>query len=169
MKLEEYLKTLEHWQGETMLHLPMIFMQEIGLHWFQYIAPFKAEQYGTECWERLGPKGLIVDVSACHYRWRRIKRASRIRKDGSYQPGQLIPDVLHDQFGYAIMLAVALQVKPTEIDWEIVEIDQDPRQVNEYIIRMGWDRDDYRIVPELAIRMAVKEFFLWRNGVMDRA
>lgn len=85
------------------------YVKQIMSPWFTGIAPKKAAQYGTACWERMGPRALLVDINACFYRW------ENLYNKGHWEPEDYsaMENALVDSFGYCVMLAVISHCLPS--------------------------------------------------------
>lgn len=98
-------------------------------HWFNYIAYDKLEEYGVDCWQRLGPRGFVVNMSAMRYRWVRLMELGREPSDPAMW------NCLVDAFGFAILFNVCLEI-PNLSRWSFDYID--PVEDDEWIIRNVW-------------------------------
>ena len=154
--LEHYLGILKRW------HIVIAtrcsdgrYMAGVVNPWFNFIAPVKAEEYGIECWMRLGARALIVDINACFYRWKNLMHKPREgNEDAMY-------NALRDVFGYCIMFCVIRGIEPTEIDWFRVFDDKnsDAINMNESLIHWVWDLDSPKDMEKVALNMA---YTMWR-------
>jgi hypothetical protein len=149
--LSDYVELLPKWEHATERVMPEPFLEDVSRHWFWNIAAQKAWEYGIECWLRLGAKGLIADVSACHYRWRGLMD---YRHDNR--------DVLYDSFGYSVMLSILLEKTVYDMHWEQVLRIVKPAEDNEEIINLGWDNYYYDRLGEVAMRMSLNHWRYWR-------
>lgn len=160
MTLEDYKEELDRWHRYFNLNGddPDWEEQVIG-PWFQSIGPQKAEEYGIDCWLRLGAKALMVDINAVFYRWKRLFGQATVM--GS-TPAML--NALRDAFGYCIMYCVILRRDPfgmySELIYEPVSYDQ-VLQLNETLIYSVWERDDHAGMHHIALNMA---YNMWRNA-----
>lgn len=150
LTIEQYSEILKQWQIRSRIYLPLQYQVEVSEVWFDKVAPIKTEQYGIECWQRLGAKGLIADISACHYRW----------KNMLYNKQNFNHDVLVDSFGYSVMYNVVLGSDQDKFPWVIVSQYTSPEEDNEMIIHLAWERDSYYFTGERAMRMAYNQ---WRR------
>jgi len=108
MELEEYKLRLKDWEITIRQECPEPrYSQTVVAFWCEAIAPNRAEEYGTEFWERFGPHGVFAQVMNCWYRWR-------------HDPEEVSQDTLVDTFGYAMLYALSLNMKPKDIDWSMM-------------------------------------------------
>lgn len=101
-------------------------------HWFNYIAYDKLDEYGVDCWQRLGPRGFVVNMSAMRYRWVRLMELGREPSDPAMW------NCLVDAFGFAILFNVCLEI-PNLSQWSFDHIH--PVDDDEWIIFNVWERD----------------------------
>jgi hypothetical protein len=139
MTLQEYLGKVAQWRKvkfgyrENAEHYRKInyeFEDFITGYWFSDIAPVKAEEYGIECWERLGARALVVDINACFYRWKRLMELGRYKSDAML-------NVLRDTFGYAVILAICLGQEPPSMMYFGLE---QPKVINDRLIERCWEQ-----------------------------
>lgn len=130
MNIREYLKILWNKQEWCEVHLPNDWYLRVCEHWFENIAPNRARQYGLECWERLGAKALIADLSACFYRCKNDPHPD------------LMENAVVDHFGYSIIFWVCLEQQlGVEIMPDLLQQGYQAEQFNEALIARAWDRD----------------------------
>lgn len=151
MTLESYLDELQVWHVRlrTILRLhDAAWYTTIVQPWFEDIAPRKAEEYGIECWLRLGARALVVDTNACYYRWKRLSEIGRTLDD----PAML--NALRDGFGYAVMLAVVAEEDATWMSLVKIVKQSDPYVLNEQLIEEVWECGRLTGATERALGLA---------------
>lgn len=103
--------------------------------WLTEIAPVKTHEYGIDCWKRLGSRGLMVDISACYYRWAQLQKANL--------NGQSLWNALVDLFGYSAMYCVCVAAErqmPPFIYLRTRGYEHlSPQQLNEWLIEHVWE------------------------------
>ena len=115
--------------------------QDVVHNWRYYIAPDKHADYGIECWERLGPKALVADVSAVFYRYKNLY--------GRHPHDRALLDAIIDAFGYAVIFTVTVieRSQLTQPDLEDIYDEhiyaEEVGATNELVIRQAWDNDRY--------------------------
>jgi len=108
MELEEYKRRLRDWESAIRATCPdERYSRTVVAFWCEQIAPNRAEEYGTEFWERFGPQGVFAQVMNCWYRW----RAS---------PHDVSHDTLVDTFGYAVLYAMSIGMVPNQGEWSLM-------------------------------------------------
>lgn len=149
MNLGDYLDQLEAKHRKLIVPQHQAgFRRNVVDHWFKNIAPVKAMEYGIECWERLGPKGLVADISACYYRWK------------NNPTPDALDNALVDGFGYAVILWICVeQSARREITPRLLPPDPSvsPPGLNEYIIKEAWEKkspDSWPTVITAALTMS---------------
>lgn len=110
---------------------------EIVKPWITDIAPVKTYEYGIECWQRLGSRGLLVDINACYYRWDML----RIHD----QNGQSLTNALIDLYGYSAMFCVCLadehHMRPLHFyDSKAFRL-VPPSRLNDWLIEHLWENE----------------------------
>ena len=117
------------------------FHRQVVDHWRHAVAPEKHADYGIECWERLGAKALVADVSAVFYRYKQLY--------GRYIHDPALSNAIVDAFGYAVIFTVIVmdQSQLTQVDLEDIYGEElyaeEILLTNELIIRQSWDNDRY--------------------------
>lgn len=139
MDLQQYLSKLVLLHLEYLDNLPSDYYHCVVRPWFLEIAPRKAEEYGIGCWQRMGPLALLADVSACFYRW------DRLRELGSSFEYPAMRNALRDAFGYSVMLRVmiedggGLHREYNDAVWSSVRSRVEPRIENEFMLCSYWE------------------------------
>lgn len=141
------------------------FRNGIVRHWREGVAPQKHRDYGIECWERLGPKALVADLSAVFYRYKNMYvQNGRVSREMS--------DIIIDAFGYAVIYTVCLYEQWSWTDppflsdilalemFGKVERDEPVGHTNERLIRVGWDGYEVGHPEGIAMRQA---YNMWRG------
>jgi hypothetical protein len=133
--------------------------------WRNVVAPKKHNEYGIECWERMGTQALVCDISAVFYRYKRLKEIGETKGTPMY-------NVHLDSFGYAVIYTVCKYQELFIDGWvgptldEIFElaqpVDLEERVflTNETILRVGWEDRMMGYVEALAMRQA---YNMWRG------
>jgi hypothetical protein len=131
MTIDECLEALAGYDQQCKSGLlPSLYYDEIAHHWFTVIAPDKTREYGTECWERLGPRGFVVNMSAMRYRWTQLVANGRSIGD----PAML--NCLVDAFGFSMLFNLCLGIPILSFEANSVV----PRVDDEWIITNLWDK-----------------------------
>jgi hypothetical protein len=151
MTLEEYLEHLDALNLWCKENMPAHYYSGICDPWFTRIAPIKARQYGTECWERLGEKGLIVDLSACWYRVRNLPEEPKTADD------QLaLWNALIDIFGYSMIYCVCANHRPSSRKNKLFDENWNFRpssEILDFLIGNAWYKNESW--PMMAVALAV--------------
>lgn len=134
MKLDEYLERIA-WHSQA-LSGQGPWYQAVVKPWIENVAPHKTVEYGIECWQRLGSKGLIVDINACFYRWQRQRSME--------WAGPALDNALVDLYGYSAMYCVCLAAErnmpPMPIFRNGSFDSNEPWELNEWLIQHIWDQ-----------------------------
>lgn len=156
MNIDECLAALRKYDEQCLHMLPRAYYDEVASHWFHVIAPDKTREYGTECWERLGPRGFVVNMSAMRYRWTQLVRNLRPKDD----PAMF--NCLVDAFGFAMLFNLCLGVSKLELD----HVGVLPRTDDEWIIKNLWEDSapalDYDLRMETGMRALRMAYNMWR-------
>lgn len=103
--------------------------------WLMDVAPVKTQEYGIDCWKRLGSRGLMVDISACYYRW------EQLREKGTDGPS--LDNALVDLFGYSAMYCVCVAEERSLPAYRYEPHHEyqhfSPHQLNEWMIAHVWE------------------------------
>lgn len=117
-------------------------LETYGDTWHRDVAPKKHEQYGIECWERLGSRAVVADISACYYRHKRL-----MTLDPASWPRARM-NVMLDSFGYAMIYTVCRtqELGPGFYDSHLIQAYEtrfmsglSAVELNEQIIQCLWD------------------------------
>lgn len=160
-----WLYAIEDALRDSKVDIPDAYWTGVVEYWLDEVAFVKNEEYGTECWERLGPKALVVDISACYYRWENLKKI-----DNNTFERQAMKNAIVDAFGYAMLYTECTLMKyngdASQLsnsyqaewgDW----IDQTPKQVNEWTIRNIWNLQS-PLFEEALVPVMVQPLNMWR-------
>jgi len=145
MTLDEYLERIA-WHSESMrVHGPWFY--EVVQPWIEVVAPVKTVEYGIECWQRLGSRGLLVDINACYYRW--------LRQRNMEWTGPALDNALVDLYGYSAMYCVCLAAERNMVPMRtnLPLGGQEPWQLNEWLIEHVWDKSHPNIRELSASRL----------------
>lgn len=112
------------------------FWSQVAMPWFVEIAPVKAPEYGVDCIERMGPLGVMAEVSGCFYRFKRQTELGR-----SFYRDPMMRNAIIDAFGYAVILRIVVDGGGEDWDrhWHIVTTHKDPEWFNEEMLTRYWD------------------------------
>lgn len=127
-------------------------------HWRNEIAPSKHRDYGTECWERMGAKALICDISACYYRYKNLQAQMVSWKN------YVMRNAIIDHFGYTVLYTVCKGFTQTcgidalRILFSHMTLPADPGDLNEEMLEVGWDKTSYGFVEAIAMRQSFNMF-----------
>lgn len=137
MILERYLQMI---QGHSQQ------LQNVNPHWGEEIiepwleiAPVKAKEYGIECWERLGSRALMVDISACYYRWKQLSRNGQ-----EFDTSPEMANALVDIYGYSTMYCICLSDErhlPPYFHQTFSEPRPSAHELNNWMIEHIWEGD----------------------------
>lgn len=150
MEEEEYWRRVDIVTGavsEATIEFPE-FQNQVIRHWRYDIAPIKHRDYGIECWERLGPKALVADLSALYYRYKQLF--------GRHIGDPSLANAIVDAFGYAVIYNVCLGVD--NIQKSILRMNMLVKEpvgyTNEIIIKHAWDRRDFTQIRYHTLRQS---------------
>jgi hypothetical protein len=131
--IEEYLTRV--WSHCNQFKEEGHWYREVVEPWAVGIAPVKAEEYGIECWKRLGSRGLMVDISACYYRWQQLMTNGK--------DGENLDNALVDMFGYSAIYCICLAHEHHMPTGHYPQINQFAHRsawsLNEWLIEHVWD------------------------------
>lgn len=167
MKDEEYWYAVDQVIDSLPRNLSKVWLDTIVPTWREFIAPRKHNEYGIECWERMGTRALVADISAVFYRYKRLKEIGFANRYLSYEDPMF--NVILDSFGYAVIYTVckyqdlfiggwAGPTLPDIYDHEPVRYDEPVGRTNEKILTCGWDSSALGYVEALAMRQAYNIF-----------
>jgi hypothetical protein len=147
--LDEYLVLLQRWEATFSRQCTdETYKWLIGESWFRDIAPFKAAEYGIECWVRLGIRALVVDTNACYYRWKQLMSNHQHVANSSVQ------NALRDSFGYSIMTCTLSETPPEEAPWWGMFQPLSPHGLNDLLISEVWEQGYEKDAPLLTMSLA---------------
>jgi hypothetical protein len=89
-----------------------LFLEKVVDYWFWGIAPARAMEYGTSCWEDLGEMGVIAQVLNCYCRWRHM-----MQDPVDLDLAPKIKDAMVDAFGYSMIMSVLVKRDMNEVPW----------------------------------------------------
>jgi hypothetical protein len=113
LDLEAYIARLPLWGEKIRSTVPdPDFWEIVAKPWIDGIGPAKARQYGTECWDRFGARGIAAQVFNCYCRWKTMFR--------SEADLPAMSDTLRDLLGFSVMMAVTTGKHPKMIHWDEV-------------------------------------------------
>jgi hypothetical protein len=160
MTLDRYInEILPSWEYVILANSPSDeYNDRVIWPWFRNIAPVKAKLYGMEGWQRLGARGLVVELTGCYYRW---KHLMEVKSDSEYWEAPYI-DCLRDAFGYAVMTGIIKYGTPDEAQPHEALIrhvnGMKAADYNERLIFEVWEGGIESMVFWDAIRMAYAMF-----------
>lgn len=169
MKDEEYWYAVDQVIDSLPENLDEEWLDTVVAVWREEVAPKKHEEYGVECWERMGTRALVADISAVFYRYKRLTEVGvKAGRRDYYSP---LFNVWVDSFGYAVIYTVCkYQELFTEgwsgptlsdiYDYTPVDREEPVLLTNEQVLRVGWDGRALGYVEALAMRQA---YNMWRG------
>lgn len=128
--IDQVLVALHEYDKQCQTLLPRRYYDEVAKMWFIEIGPIKTREYGVACWERLGPRGFVVNMSAMRYRWTRLMELGRDLNDPAMY------NCVLDGFGFAILFNLCLDIPYLSYTGDTKEL---PRVDDEWIIQTLWD------------------------------
>ena len=142
MDLNEYL--IKVWSHCNQFKEEGGWYRHVVQPWAVEIAPVKAEEYGIECWKRLGSRGLMVDISACFYRWQRYM-ITETNGDG-------LTNALVDLFGYSAIYCICTGAEHHMPSGHYPQVNQFAGRsswaLNEWMIEHVWEHppENHRVL-----------------------
>lgn len=156
MTIDECLRKLEDYDRQCQELLPEKYYEEIAGYWFARVAPEKVREYGTECWERLGPRGFVVNMSAMRYRW------TSLVANGHEKGNPMVLNCLHDAFGFSMLFNLCLEIQGLWYSSALIL----PRVDDEWIISKLWDDDsclsDDQTKFQIGMRALRMAYNMWK-------
>lgn len=164
MKDEQYWYAVDRVIDALPEDLDSDWKQSVVGEWREAIAPKKHNEYGIECWLRMGTRALVADISAVFYRYKRLTEIDKTKGNPMY-------NVLLDSFGYAVIYTVCKYEDKFVGGWEgptleeiydnsPISYDEPVLLTNERILRIGWDGTMLGYVEAYAMRQA---YNMWRG------
>lgn len=146
LNIDECLEALADYDRQCQDILPSKYYGQVAHHWFNVIAPDKTREYGTECWERLGPRGFVVNMSAMRYRWTQLITNKRTIGD----PAMF--NCLVDAFGFAMLFNLCLGIDQLKFEGNGVL----PRVDDEWIIEVLWESNKAEMLREIQLEVGMR-------------